>query len=191
MRWTPQLLYFLAVFLPTLVVIPQQAKAEDEGEPQMVWLDYTEGEVEFSPGHHGAPVLGKDWLQANVGQVMEAGYTLVTEKGRAEIEFEDGTIVYLAENSALQFDQLWIEPEDQMETDVRLLTGTLTIAYSPRPLNEFHLETPVMAMLFAAKETSRIDCALDGVVIKRITGTNDVLSQQGTLTLARASPRHL
>lgn len=41
-----------------------------------------------------------------------------------------------------------------------------------------------MAMLFVSKETSRIDCALDGVVIKRIAGTNDVSSTGGTLTLA-------
>lgn len=97
MRWTPKLFYSLVVFLPTVVLIPKQINAKDNGEPQMVWLDYAEGDVKFSLGHDGAPVLGKDWLQANVGQVMENGYTLVTENGRAEIEFENGTVVTLME----------------------------------------------------------------------------------------------
>src|SRR5271165_5343166 len=107
MQRTTRLYSWAAIFLVTLAVIPTQTNAKEEGEPQMVWLSYAEGQVKFSPGHKGQARLGKDWIEASRGQVMEDGYTLVTEKGRTEIEFENGTVVYLAENSALEFDRLW------------------------------------------------------------------------------------
>ena len=95
----------------------------------MVWVNHAEGDVKFSPGHKGKPELGKNWIEANVGQVMEDGYTLVTEKGRAEIEFEDGSVIYLAEHSALEFNAL-LAKGDATSTTLSLLTGTATIAHA-------------------------------------------------------------
>jgi hypothetical protein len=37
---------------------------------------------------------------------LESGYSLVTGTGRAEIEFEDASVVYLADNSVLTFNEL-------------------------------------------------------------------------------------
>ena len=91
----------------------------------MVWVNHADGEVKFSPGHNGKPELGKKWIEASVGQVMEDGYTLVTENGRAEIEFEDGSVLYLAEHSTLEFNAL-LAKGDATSTTVSLLTGTAT-----------------------------------------------------------------
>src|ERR1700742_1857224 len=110
MRPTPVLVPLLFVSLAAISIVPQQAKADEEYEPQMVWITHAEGQVKFSPGQNGEPRLGKEWHDANPGQDLEDGYTLATEKGRAEIEFENGAVVYLAAGSVLEFNRLRVTP---------------------------------------------------------------------------------
>jgi uncharacterized membrane protein YgcG len=168
----------VAIFLTSLSAIPQRARAEEKGEPQMVWLSYAEGEVKFSPGHKGQPKLGKDWIEANRGQVMENGYTLVTEKGRAEIEFEDRTVVYLAENSALEFAWLWAQAnKNRTETELNLLTGMATIMHPS--VDWLDLDTPAVRLSFMHAHMTRVECALDGVVIKEFEEADTILSNAG------------
>jgi len=168
MRWAPKLLPCLVICLTSIPVIPQQVKAEEKSEPQMVWVNYAEGEVKFSPGQKGKPELGKDWNESNHGQGMENGYTLVTEKGRAEIEFENGTVVYLAENSALEFDRLWVGAKGT-ETRLNLLTGTATISHVVGQ-NAIRVATPTARISFTGTETARVESTLDGVVVQVVEG---------------------
>ena len=161
-------------------LVAQNEKTEKVDEPQMAWLNQAEGAVKFPPGHDGQPKLGKDWLAANRGQVMEEGYTLATEKGRAEIEFENGTVVYLAENSVLEFEDLWVGPLGT-ETYMDLLTGTVTVAHASS--DEVDLGTPVMRLRFIGNDTTRVDCALDAVVITSIQGTRTIQTREGLTRL--------
>jgi len=168
MRRAAILFSCLAVLLPTLLVPqPAIAKKKDAVAPQMVWISYADGDVKFSPGHNGRPQLGKDWIAANVGQVIEDGYTLVTEQGRAEVEFEDGSVAYLAEHSALAFDSLLIYP-NRMETELALLTGKATVAHAST--NELDLASPEVTLHMMQPQTTTIESALDGVVIEATEG---------------------
>lgn len=178
---TSKLLPCLIICLTSIPVNPQQAKAKEKGEPQMVWVNYAEGEVKFSPGHNGEAELGKDWIAVNRGQVMEDGYTLVTEKGRSEIELEDGTVVYLAENSALEFDRLWVTEKGATKTELNLLTGTTTIAHTSH--DEVDLETQVMRMRLLGIDTTRVECALNAVVVKSMEGSRQILTAEGITRL--------
>src|SRR5271169_6197700 len=145
MRWTSKLFSCLMICPTSIPAMAQETQTIETDQPQMVWLNLAEGEVKFSPGHKGEPLLGKDWIEANAGQVMEDGYTLATEKGRAEIEFETGTVVYLAENSVLLFNSLWVT-EGATETRLNLLTGRATIAQLSHDVT--HVETPVVGLSF-------------------------------------------
>ena len=170
MRRAPMLLSCLVVLLLSITAVPEQAraKAKNAEEPQMVWLTYAEGDVKFSPGHKGQPKLGKDWIAANVGQVIEDGYTLVTEKGRAEIEFEDGSVVYLADHSVLEFDSLLIHP-NRMETDLALLTGKATVAHAST--NQLALATSEVTLHMVQPQTTTVESALDAVVVEATEGS--------------------
>ncbi len=101
--------------------VPQNANAKQWRE--VVRVRYTEGEVKFSPGQNGKPVRGDHWVQAAPRQPIEDGNTLATEKGRAEIEFENRTVVYLAEGAVLRFKKLRAGP-GTTDTQLDLLTGT-------------------------------------------------------------------
>ena len=168
MRWIPKSLPCLVICITSIPVIPQQAKAKEEGEPQMVWVNYVEGEVKFSPGHNGKPALGNDWIEVAAGQVMEDGYTLATEKGRAEIEFENGTVVYLAGDSVLEFNRLWVTA-GAIDTRLNLLTGTATISHLAGQ-DAVRVETPTATMRLVGTETMKVDSTLDGVVVHAVDG---------------------
>ncbi|HEY1993241.1 MAG TPA: FecR domain-containing protein [Edaphobacter sp.] len=74
---------------------------------------------------------------------LESGFNLVTgADGRAEIEFEDASTVYLAENSALAFNEL-STTGGVPYTALGLLTGTATLHLHLRtPGETFVLRTP-------------------------------------------------
>lgn len=180
MRWNPRMSFLPALLIASFAVIPQPTQAKDNGEPEMVWLNYADGQVKFSPGHDGDPQLRKEWIPAHPGQVMQDGYTLVTEQGRADIEFEDGSLLFLAEHSALEFDTLWSSPKGFVSY-ISLLTGMLTVAHSSHGM--LSLGTPTMTMRFVGSETTRLQCALDGVLIQQIAGTHPIVTRSGTTVL--------
>jgi hypothetical protein len=180
MRWAPMTLSYLVGLFLILALTPRQVCAQDQSGPEMVWVNYVQGDVKFSPGKDGDPNLGRKWIAANAGQVLQDGYTLVTEQGRAEIEFEDGSLVFLAEHSVLEFDSLWTT-EPGFGTYIDLLTGTITILHPFGGL--LNVETPVMNMRIVDSETIRVQCALDGVVIQQIDGTRPLITKSGRLVL--------
>jgi hypothetical protein len=202
MRCAPKRLWFVCFFLLSLLVPPKmEAKDTPKDEPsagagssaqltkeeaedakdaahpqwerQMVWITHAEGDVKLSPGKKGQTKLAKDWIEANPGQVLEDGYSLVTEKGRAEIEFEDGTVVYLADHSVLEFDSLWVKGTN-VDTEMSLPTGMATVAANVNPRrnteNRVFLYTPVARIRFTEKSTVRVEAALDGIRVKELEG---------------------
>lgn len=140
----------------------------------MVWVTSTQGDVRFSPGQSGAAKLGKDWFDANRGQVLENGYTLVTENGRAEIEFEDGSTAYLAEHSTLVFNWLWVNGQGT-DTELNLLTGKMTVAHEAASeqgtLNRFYVGTPTFGLRMLRGQTTTIESAVDGSVFEAVERT--------------------
>jgi FecR protein len=187
MPYAPRVFLFSVLLLPAFLL---QANAEDkyDGQPQMVWLTYTQGQVKFSPGQDGDAKLDKTWIAANPGQVLEAGYTLVTEDGRAEIEFEDGSVAYLADHSALQFNWLWSTSKG-LYTELALLTGKATIAHdAPRSpalsINRFQVATPAFEMHMLHKQTTTIQSTVDAGVFEAVEGTQ-MIEQTSALGVLR------
>ena len=100
--------------------------------PQIVRLSYVEGDVRVSRGALADKDQSKDgskatgWEQAEANIPIESGYSLVTGKGRAEIEFEDASTVYLADNSVLSFTEL-STTGGVPYTEIALIAGTATM----------------------------------------------------------------
>jgi len=180
MRWT-QTFSCLVVLLPAAFILPQPTSAQQREQPQMVWVTYVDGSVKFSPGHKGKPQLGKTWIQTRRGQVLEDGYTLVTEDGRTAIEFEDGSIIYLAPHSALEFNQL-VEKAGATGTELSLLTGTATIQHASE--NFVYLNTPsAQTLRIKSRQTLTIESTLDGLVLEAVQPLNVGLPLQGSVAL--------
>lgn len=97
---------------------------------------------------------------------IQQGFALATGKGRAEIEFEDGSALYLAPNSVLLFRKL-TDRNGAPRTDLELLSGIATMDAHPVAHGLFRLEVPQDTLNVEYPESAflRVHSYLDGVSI--------------------------
>jgi hypothetical protein len=144
--------------------------------PQIVRLNYVEGDVRVSRGKEAEKQLEKEsgdaidttgWEQATANLPLQSGYSLVTGTGRAEIEFEDASVVYLADNSVLAFNQLTTR-NGIPYTEIALLSGTATLnVQTLLPGECFRLFTPgdSFTILYPKKAYLRVNSYLDAIAV--------------------------
>ena len=109
--------------------------------PQIARISFADGDVRIERGldNHRKDVT---WEAASANVPLEAGYSLVTGDGRAEIELEDASTLYLAPNSVLTINDL-STTAGVPHTDLALLSGTVTLHVHPYVAGEaFILRTP-------------------------------------------------
>ena len=107
---------------------------------------------------------GATWEKAVANLPLETGFSLVTGTGRAEIEFEDASTLYLGENSVLTFNDLHTT-SGVPYTDIGLLSGNRIAECATNIAGEkFFLRTPTESFLSQYPDTwiSRVSSYLDG-----------------------------
>ena len=94
---------------------------------QVVRLSLVEGDVRVLRGKGAEHATdGSDWGQAAANLPLLTGFSLATGKGRAEIELEDASTVYLGDNSVLIFTQI-TTTNGVPYTELSLVSGTATL----------------------------------------------------------------
>ena len=136
-------------------------------------LSYVEGDVRLSTGDAKNPsAVGETWVQAQAGIQIQEGFNIATGTGRAEIEFENGSVLYLADNSVLLFSEL-ADVNGTMSTTVTLLSGIATVDAEPAPHESFRIESPSLNAITVTnpeKAMLRFESYLDGM---RVTPLRD------------------
>ncbi|HEY4379805.1 MAG TPA: FecR domain-containing protein [Acidobacteriaceae bacterium] len=163
--------------IPLTHAVAQTAVPPDEDftsvYPQVVRLSYVEGDVRVSRGALADKTQSKEgekatgWEQAASNLAIESGYSLVTGNGRAEIEFEDASTVYLADNSVLSFTEL-TSTGGVPYTQIALIAGSATLNVRNAVRGEsFRLTTPTdtIRLNYPLKALWRVDSYLDAVSI--------------------------
>jgi hypothetical protein len=179
--------FALPVLFGSLSAIPLSYAASGS-YPQIVRIRYVQGDVRVSRGKQHERATGAEWEAAVADLPVEQGFNLVTGAGRAEIEFEDTSTVYLAENSVLTFNKLYTK-ENVPHTEIALLAGTATVHDHLAEVGEvFMLKTPTNALRLEYPDDSyvRVSSYLDGM---RVTPQESMVVHQpgrtGTEELAR------
>jgi hypothetical protein len=134
---------------------------------QIVRLSLVEGDVRIARGKDGEHATGGAWGQAAAGIPIDAGFSLVTGKGRAEIELEDASTVYLGESSVLVFNEL-TATGGVPHTEVTLVSGTATLNVKPAfPGESFILRTPTdeISVHYPHKSSMRVNSYLDAIAL--------------------------
>ncbi len=132
--------------------------------PGIVRLSYVQGDVRLSPGDGKTPDLTKPWQRAEVNVPVLKGYGIATGNGRAEVEFEYGSEIYLAENSVLLFQTLTTKG-GVPSTEVELVTGTATVSFRPIPQESFIVTSPTETMQLVQPGLVQVDSFLDGATV--------------------------
>ena len=144
----------------------------DETYAQIVRISYVEGDVRIARGDEKGKPAGATWEKAVANLPLETGFSLVTGTGRAEIEFEDASTLYLAENSVLTFNDLHTT-SGVPYTDIGLLSGTVSLNVQPYiPGENFYLRTPTDSFLshYPDNWLSRVSSYLDGIAVTQANG---------------------
>jgi len=157
------LLAICVTFFPTAVAATTAAVPS---EPQLVRVSYMHGDVRFNRGDAKQPNLKKPWEQADMNLPIAENYALATgADGRAEIEFESGSVIYVAENSVVLFEQLTATNGTPV-TRLELVSGTITTGVKTVPGELFIVDVPIGEFRVIYPESSfvRLDSYLDGMV---------------------------
>jgi hypothetical protein len=133
--------------------------------PQIVRLSLVQGDVRVAVGKvKGQPEVAP-WVNAVVNMPLESGFSVVTGKGRAEIEFEDASTIYLGENSVLAFDDL-STTDNVPNTELTLLTGVVTLHLRPTIAGDtYRLNTPSDFLRIRSNADVRINSYTDAMTV--------------------------
>ncbi len=162
MNFPPKRLLSFFILSTLLLCSTPLAFASDDGDAREVRIASVQGDVRLSRGDGKHTHLNKTWEQAQAGELLEQGFALATGNGRAEIEFENGSTAFLAENSLLLFREL-SAPADRLVTRMTLPTGRATFSLQPAPSESFFVETPTDKIEVTAPDFffTRLDAYLD------------------------------
>ena len=95
------------------------ANAQDYSHIRIVRLSFIEGNVQYQRP-------GQDWQDARLNLPIEQGYALRTDDGYAEVEFESGLEMRLAQNSSVEFTELSLVNGGHV-TRLRVAAGTASV----------------------------------------------------------------
>src|SRR5579863_8604668 len=95
------------------------ANAQDYSHVRIVRLSFVEGDVQYQRP-------GADWEDAKLNLPIQQGFRLQTTNGYAEVEFEQGLAIRLANNSSLEFADLSLLDSHRI-TKLNLSAGTAVV----------------------------------------------------------------
>jgi hypothetical protein len=101
---TRSIVLIFAVILLVSVGLPARAAA-DTSHIRIIRLSLVQGDVRFASSFHGDSLTDRNavWQTAPLNMPIREGSALATGTGRAEVEFENGAMAFLSENTVLEF----------------------------------------------------------------------------------------
>ncbi|HET7151699.1 MAG TPA: DUF6600 domain-containing protein [Candidatus Acidoferrum sp.] len=173
----------LLVLLVTLFVGVQLAAA-DTSHARIIRLSLVTGDVRFAAGTHGDPLSDSNahWDTAPLNLPIRQGYVVATDNGRAEIEFENGTLAFLKENTVLQFYDLSLK-DGALVTRLVLRQGSASFHVNPANDDYFSVTGGDFTVEANGRSTFRVDNFDDGSSVEDLTGRVNVLHKEESTPL--------
>lgn len=124
------------------------------------------------------------WEPALLNMPIQQGFVLGTNNGHAEVEFENGGAMWVADNSVLQFTELALA-DGGLITRITISEGTATFRPSLTAEDSFHVKAGEMELRPFAKAEFRVDIEGNHQAISVLNGRVEVSSPTGPKTLAK------
>jgi hypothetical protein len=176
---------FLPVVLAASILVlglfaaPARAADDNVSYVRIVRLSYVSGDVQIVR----ADQSGK-WEPAYANMPIQQGFTLGTNNGRAEVEFENGSALWLAEKSVIQFTDLALSNGGRI-TKMVLTEGTGTFEADIKNGDTFVVSTSQFEVTPLVKSRFRVDAFSDGGSVSMFSGNASVNSDGGAKQLER------
>lgn len=173
----------LAIFLCVLFARVHPAAA-DSSHARIIRLSLVQGDVRFARGTHGDPLADSKagWENAELNLPIRHGYVLATDNGRAEIEFENGAMAFLKENTVLEFYDLSLH-DGARTTRLVLRQGSASFYVNPASGDYFSVTGGDFTVEANGRATFRLDNFDDGSTVEDLKGHLTVLHKDQTTRL--------
>ena len=175
---------FLTVF--TLSLTPGFPALAGSSHARIVRLSLVQGDVRFARDVKGDPLTSDKatWEGATLNLPIRQGYVLATDQGRAEVEFENGAMAFLAENTVLEFYDLSLE-DGAKSTRLVLRQGTASFYVNPSGGDYFSVTGGDFTAEAEGRAGFRLDNFDDGSVVDVTKGRVNVLHKDKNTLLVK------
>jgi hypothetical protein len=160
--------------------------AADSGHARVIRLSLVQGDVRFTREAHGDPLADQkaQWETAQANLPVRQGYVLATDNGRAEVEFENGAMAFLNENTVLEFFDLSLD-DGARTTRLVLRQGSASFYVSPANADYFSVTGGDFTVEATGKGSFRINNFDDGSNVDVLSGHASVLHKKETTQLSK------
>jgi uncharacterized protein DUF6600/FecR-like protein len=179
------LLSLLVILMISLFVGAPPASA-DSSHARIIRLSLVQGDVRFARETHGDPLADSNatWENAGLNLPIRQGYVLATDNGRAEVEFENGTVAFLKEHTVLEFYDLSLN-DSQRTTRLVLRQGSASFYVNPAGGDYFSVTGGDFTVEAVGRGEFRIDTYDDGSTVEAYRGRVSVLHNKNETRLQK------
>ncbi len=158
--------------------------AADSSHARVIRLSLVQGDVRFTREAHGDPLADQktQWETAQANLPVRQGYVIATDSGRAEVEFENGAMAFLSENTVLEFYDLSLE-DGARTTRLVLRQGSASFYVNPANGDYFSVTGGDFTVEANGKSSFRLNNFDDGSNVDVLTGHASVLHKKETTPL--------
>lgn len=177
----------LALLLLPLFLFPgSPASRADSSHARIIRLSLIQGDVRFARDVHGDPLADASatWETAIANLPIRQGYVIATDNGRAEVEFENGAMVFLNEHSVLEFYDL-SRNDGALTTRLVLRQGTISAYAHPGSGDYFSVTGGDFTVEATSRASFRVDNFDDGSTVSVLKGRVSVLHKDETSQLEK------
>jgi Family of unknown function (DUF6600)/FecR protein len=151
----------------------------DSSHARIVRLSLVEGDVRFARDVKGDPLAADanpGWEAAVLNLPIRQGYILATDQGRAVVEFENGAMAFLSENTVLEFYDLSSE-DGGFTTRLILRQGTAEFYVNPSRSDYFSVTGGDFSVQAESRTTFRMNNFDDGSNVDVLQGRLTALTK--------------
>ena len=176
--------FLLFVLLAALLGVP--SASADSGHARIIRLSVVTGDVRFATKTHGDPLTDSSagWDAAQLNLPIREGYVLATDNGRTEVEFENGTLAFLKENTVLEFYDLSLK-DGALITRLVLRQGSAAFHVNPIEGDYFSVTGGDFTVEAGSRATFRLDNFDDSSTVEAISGHVNVVDKDETTRLEK------
>src|SRR5450755_4280759 len=180
------LLRSASLTLFSLLFVVASPSFADSSHVRIIRLSSVQGDVRFARDVKGDPLASGNatWEAAEMNLPVRQGYVLATDKGRAAVEFENGSMAFLSEGTVLEFYDLSLE-DGAKTTRLVLRQGTASFYVNPANGDYFSVTGGDFSVEADGRSTFRLDNFDDGSVVNVMKGRASVIRKNQTTALAR------
>ena len=160
----------LIVMIAIVGAMPPFAHADVVSHARIVRLSFLEGDVAYQSQSGGST-----WERAVANLPIREGFSLRTDSGYAEVEFESGLVAHLAGNTQLEFTELSLVDGHKV-TSLKLDQGTMIVTANSQKGDEVTIASGSGLVTLPRNGRVRIDSTQSQNWVTVLRGKADVVT---------------